>query len=186
MTVGNKIKKFRLRAGLSQLELARKVGISEPALRNYELGNRNPSEKQIEHIATALDISPFAISEPNLDINHGLIQALFYLEDYFQLQIHMDHNHPVLQFSQRFPDAKLSQQYLETVHANAVNDMLKYWFKEKTALEEGRITKEEYDYWRYSYPKVLAQRTHDAISAPLSTEETQHGDKPKADINEAE
>ncbi|MEG1505422.1 MAG: helix-turn-helix transcriptional regulator, partial [Lachnospiraceae bacterium] len=67
MTVGEKIKKCRLEKNLSQKQLAIRSGMSEPAIRNYELGNRTPSDKQIEKIALALDVSPFALSEPNLD-----------------------------------------------------------------------------------------------------------------------
>ena len=53
MEVGKKIKRFRTAFGLSQKELAQKSGLSEPAIRNYELGNRTPSEKQLEKIDAA-------------------------------------------------------------------------------------------------------------------------------------
>ena len=47
MKIGEKIRKFRTENGLSQKELAKMAGLSEPAIRNYELGNRTPSDKQI-------------------------------------------------------------------------------------------------------------------------------------------
>ena len=51
MTVGEKIRKFRIDQGYTQKELAIMSGLSESAIRNYELGNRFPSSKQLEKIA---------------------------------------------------------------------------------------------------------------------------------------
>ena len=81
MDVGKKIKRFRTAFGLSQKELAQKSGLSEPAIRNYELGNRTPSEKQLEKIAGALGVSIYAISDPNLENYDAVMHALFCLED---------------------------------------------------------------------------------------------------------
>ena len=38
--------------------------MSEPAIRNYELENRNPSVEQLQKIADALEISYFALANP--------------------------------------------------------------------------------------------------------------------------
>ena len=67
MTVGDKIRKYRLEQGYTQKELAIKAGLSESAVRNYELGNRTASQDQLEKIANALKISPFALANPNFD-----------------------------------------------------------------------------------------------------------------------
>ena len=48
MTVGEKIRKFRIDQGYTQKELAIMSGLSESAIRNYELGNRFPSSEQLE------------------------------------------------------------------------------------------------------------------------------------------
>ena len=48
MTVGDKIRKYRLEQGYTQKELAIKAGLSESAVRNYELGNRTASQDQLE------------------------------------------------------------------------------------------------------------------------------------------
>ena len=58
MTVGEKIRKFRIDQGYTQKELAIMSGLSESAIRNYELGNRFPSSEQLEKIANSLKISP--------------------------------------------------------------------------------------------------------------------------------
>ena len=79
MKIGEKIRKFRTEKGLSQKELAKMTGLSEPAIRNYELGNRTPSDKQIDAIAGALGISPFAISNPDIESYIGVMHNLFAL-----------------------------------------------------------------------------------------------------------
>ena len=37
-------------------------------------------------------------------------------------------------------------------------EMLNSWQMEYEKFQNGEITKEEYDYWRYNYPKVEAER----------------------------
>lgn len=83
MTVGEKIRKFRIDQGYTQKELAIMSGLSESAIRNYELGNRFPSSKQLEKIANSLKISPYAMSDPNFDTYVSIMHALFALEDQY-------------------------------------------------------------------------------------------------------
>lgn len=46
MKIGEKIRNERIHRNLSQKQLSEKVGISEPIIRNYELGNRNPHQNK--------------------------------------------------------------------------------------------------------------------------------------------
>ncbi len=41
----------------------------------------------------------------------------------------------------------------------AMLDMLMAWHQEAERLDSGEITKEEYDAWRYNYPRIEAERT---------------------------
>lgn len=149
MDVGKKIKRFRTAQGLSQKELALKSGMSEPAIRNYELGNRTPSDKQLEKIAGALGVSIYAISDPNLENYYGMMHALFYLEDEYSI----------------IPKEIDGQVYLSVENKNAasssISEMLSSWNSEFEKLKSGEITKEEYDMWRYSYPRIKAERLHE-------------------------
>lgn len=151
MDVGKKIKRFRTAFGLSQKELAQRAGMSEPAIRNYELGNRTPSEKQLKKIADALGISMFAISNPNLESYQGVLHALFLLEDEYGI----------------VPKEIDGQVYLSIENKKAVtsnvSDGLRSWNSELNKLKSGEITKEEYDMWRYSYPRIKAERTQERL-----------------------
>ena len=90
MTVGDKIRKYRLEQGYTQKELAIKAGLSESAVRNYELGNRTASQDQLEKIASALKISPFALADPNFDTYISVMHSLFALEDQYGLHAYRD------------------------------------------------------------------------------------------------
>lgn len=57
MLIGERIRKYRILRGYSQKELCIKTRLSEPTIRNYELGNRTPSESQLHKISDALEVS---------------------------------------------------------------------------------------------------------------------------------
>lgn len=63
---GKKIKEIRIKRGLTQKQLAERCSLSEPAIRNYELGNRKPSLEILEIIAAALNVTTFEIVLPEL------------------------------------------------------------------------------------------------------------------------
>ena len=53
MTTGERIRHIRNERGISQKQLSEMCGLSEPAIRNYELGNRKPSAQILDKIAAA-------------------------------------------------------------------------------------------------------------------------------------
>ena len=54
--VGLNIKKFRVSAGLTQLQLAKKVGVSEPMICQIERGTKMPKVILAKEIADALNV----------------------------------------------------------------------------------------------------------------------------------
>ncbi len=63
MTIGEKIKYYRAHRGYTQGQLAMLSGIHHVAIRKYETNVNEPQPAQIEKMAEALDISPFALSD---------------------------------------------------------------------------------------------------------------------------
>jgi len=55
--VGERIKYFRNKSGLTVNGLANKAGISQSYLRDIELGNKQPTVEYLEYICEALKIS---------------------------------------------------------------------------------------------------------------------------------
>lgn len=56
MTIGERIKAARERAGITQVELGEKIGVSGVAVMRYEKHTRQPRLEQIHAIADALNI----------------------------------------------------------------------------------------------------------------------------------
>lgn len=56
MVFKDRLKEKRLEAGLTQVELAKKAGVTTRTVQNYELGNRKPANMEvIQRIADALN-----------------------------------------------------------------------------------------------------------------------------------
>ena len=85
MRTGELIRKYRKAKGMTQAELAEACGLTDSAIRNYELCNRTPGLGQIESIASALEISPESLREVPLESSRQALELLFRLEDEFGL-----------------------------------------------------------------------------------------------------
>lgn len=62
MTIGEKIRYFRTRIGITQAKLAELSGIHSVSIRKYETNKMIPQAQQIDKISDALGVSSFAIS----------------------------------------------------------------------------------------------------------------------------
>lgn len=136
MTTGERIRHYRKIRKLTQKELAEKVGLSEPAIRLYELGKREPSEKQIEAISEALDITPQSLINIRIASVREALELLFRLEDELGLYPNGDLAYSV---DPKNPNAK------KIAAAN------KAWISMREDLERGRITQEDYDLWKAEF-----------------------------------
>lgn len=59
MTFKDKLKKKRLEANLTQVQLAEKVSVTPRTIQNYEMGTRKPTKLEIvEKLAEALNTTP--------------------------------------------------------------------------------------------------------------------------------
>jgi transcriptional regulator with XRE-family HTH domain len=56
MTIGERIKAVRKQAGMTQQELADRLGISYVGISNWESGKRKPKQETLERIAAVLDV----------------------------------------------------------------------------------------------------------------------------------
>lgn len=62
MTIGEKIKYFRTRIGITQSKLAELSGIHPVSIRKYETNKMVPQTPQIDRLAEALGVSSFALA----------------------------------------------------------------------------------------------------------------------------
>ena len=71
MTIGQRVQAARREKGLTQKELATKLGLATGSIQQYELGKRQPRLEQLQAIAAALGVSiSYLTGEPvKLDIS---------------------------------------------------------------------------------------------------------------------
>ena len=74
--MGKRIRDLRQRRGLTQRELAELSGLSESALRSYELGDRFPKERHLDRIARALRVRPEVFEDHDITTVDQVIQLL--------------------------------------------------------------------------------------------------------------
>lgn len=73
MTIGERIKAARERAGLTQVQLGEKVGVSGVAIMRYEKGTREPRYDQLKRISDALGISIYELFDGSTTDADGTI-----------------------------------------------------------------------------------------------------------------
>ena len=91
MAIGERIRFFRNLRGMTQKYLGQVVGFPEKTadirMAQYESGSRTPKAELTESLASALGVSPLALSVPDIDSYLGLMHTLFTLEDRYGLTV---------------------------------------------------------------------------------------------------
>ncbi len=158
MAIGERIHFFRKMRGMTQKYLGMLMGFPERSadvrMAQYETGSRTPKADLTRALANAFDVSPNALTIPDIDTDIGLMHTLFALEDLRGLTIGKLDGEICLRL-----DKSKGTTYL------SMFEMLSAWAEQAEKLKTGEITKEDYDRWRYTYPKMEAQRTKAALDA---------------------
>ena len=146
MAIGERIRFIRNLKGMTQKYLGQIIGFSEKTadirMAQYESGTRTPKADVTEALAQALEVSPAALAVPDIDTNIGLMHTLFALEDLRGLKVGQIDGELCLRL-----DKHKGSEYI------SMFDMLSAWYEQEEKYHNGEITKEEYDRWRYNYPK---------------------------------
>jgi transcriptional regulator with XRE-family HTH domain len=148
MAIGQRIKYFRTRKGLTQKQLGEKLGFlgktSDVRMAQYESEARVPKRNLVEEMADILEVSPNALTVPDIDTYQGFLHTLFALEDMYGLHIFRSEDGA---FCLRFDK--------ETVTPSSpLEPMLSAWLRQTEKENSGEISREEYDEWRYTYPAM--------------------------------
>lgn len=136
MKVGELIRKYRRMRGMTQAGLAEACGLTDSAIRNYELGNRTPGEEQVAGIAAALDVSPEALREVPLESARQALELLFRLDEEYGLKPAKVAGETVLRLDAANPG---SQKLAIALDA---------WLSMVDSEKSGEITPEELSAWR--------------------------------------
>lgn len=82
MTLGEKLKEARKQAGLSQEELAIKIGVSRSAIAKWESNNGLPDIDNLKIISKLLNVSIDYLVNDNESINEFIMKEPYNLSDY--------------------------------------------------------------------------------------------------------
>ena len=146
MAIGERIHFFRIMRGMTQKYLGMLVGFPEKSadvrLAQYETGSRKPKADLTAALAQALDVAPQALDIPDIDSYVGLMHTLFVLEDIYGLTI-----------TEADGEVCLKVNKDKSKDAAELLKMLCAWQEQATKLSAEEISREDYDQWRYNYPK---------------------------------
>ena len=146
MAIGERIRFFRNLRGLTQKNLGQAVGFPEKSadirMAQYETGTRSPKADLTAALASTLDVSPQALTVPDIDSYIGLMHTLFALEDLYGLKV-----------DEVDGDVCLRVDQSKGKDAVELHQMLNAWRLAAAMLKSGEITQEQYDQWRYHYPR---------------------------------
>ena len=146
MAIGERIHFFRTMRGMTQKYLGMLVGFPERSadvrLAQYETGSRKPKADLTAALAQALDVAPQALDIPDIDSYIGLMHTLFALEDIYGLTI-----------SEADGEVCLKVNKDKSKDAAELLQMLTAWQEQAVKLSAEEISREDYDQWRYNYPK---------------------------------
>ena len=157
MAIGERIRFFRNLRGMTQKYLGTVVGFPEKTadirMAQYESGSRTPKADLTNKLAKVFDISPQALSVPDIDSYIGLMHTLFTLEDRYGLTIEKTENGISM-----YADPKKGTDAAE------LSEMLNAWAEQSEKYHNGEINRDDYDKWRYNYPKY--DKTSGYVKAP--------------------
>ena len=147
--MGERLRFFRKLRGLKLKELGLRLGFPEKSadvrMAQYEAETRTPKAELTAALAHALDVSPLALTVPDIDSDLGLMHTLFTLEDTYGLRVEAADG-----------EVCLGVDVSQGARAASLREMLRAWREQAARLEAGEITREEYDRWRYRYPEFDA------------------------------
>lgn len=147
MAIGKRIKFFRNRKNLTQKQLGEQLGFmgktSDVRMAQYESEARIPKHNLVKEMAGILGVNSHALTVPDIDTDIGLMHTLFALEDIHGFQIVKKDGHICLCLDSS-----------DSAPTDSIHTMLQAWQQQAEKLENGEISKEEYDEWRYRYPEL--------------------------------
>lgn len=138
MAIGQRIKFFRNRKGMTQKQLGELPGFngktSDVCMAQYESEARVPKIDLVKQMSQIFDVNTHALTVPDIDTYDGLMHTLFALEDMYGLKIKNISGQPYLCL-----DHSISAL------DSSVDQMPRAWIEQANKLESSEISKEEYD-----------------------------------------
>lgn len=149
--ISAKLRDLRFRMHLTQAEVAKRAGISESAVQNYELMRSTPKEAHLEALAKAFNIRPEALRIYDIDFMPA--NALIQLGDVYGLKPHSS--------DKRFAYLSASNEFM--------NSFLRKWSTQYLNYKNGDIEAFHYEQWKDQFVQ-----DYDPASFPLRYERVEY------------
>ena len=149
--IGDKIRAFRNMRHLTQKQLGEKCGLSESAIRNYELGNRYPDEDTLMVISDALELDRAVLRDPDPGNPSTVEQFMFALERLYGLVPKLIDGELHLVFA---PSAETTTAH-DIINKYCLADLLYDWCGVRDSMLQGRITQDEYYAWQIAHSDII-------------------------------
>ena len=150
MAIGDKIKSIRMLRGMTQKELGLSIGLPAKSadvwIAQYEIGARVPKENLVKKIAGVLKVNPAYLTAPSALGKEDVMRFLFFLDDNGLLDLHL-HKKETEESDDEFY-VEISLDYIE--------NLLDSWYDQKTFLENGVITEQEYMDWKLNWTQIVS------------------------------
>lgn len=164
--VGSLIRAFRTASDMTQKELARRCGVNESTIRNYELGNRYPDAATLMKIADSLNVSYYTLADPSTDNIFGAINALFDIERAYGLRPTVKDGMLTLKFDERLPNATPRPQ--EDIDNFKI--AVEHWARLRDRVDDGEVTEKDYYLKQFRFPANSID-AEDEISLDVNDDE---------------
>ena len=152
MAIGERIRFMRNLRGMTQKWLGMAVGFPEKTadirMAQYESGTRTPKADLTNKLAEVLEVAPEALAVPDIESYNGVMHTLFTLEDLYGLRIDKLSDEVCIRL-----DKDNGTEFLTML------EMFTAWQEKAEKYRNGEISKEEYNNWRYSYPRDIVKHT---------------------------
>ena len=155
--IGARIRNIRNAKGMSQGELGEKIGLNADRVQKYENGARKPKPDMLKRIASALDVSTLALTDPVTTNYIGAMFAMFELENTFNMKIGKtpDDQPPGLCISVDFKDE--IYKYMEEWYK--AYSQMQSELEIASSDEERKEITDSYHNWEWTFPQGIVDKT---------------------------
>lgn len=162
MAIGERINYLRNYLGMTQkylgLEIGFPVASADVRIAQYETGSRTPKAEITAAIAETLGVAPEALNVPDIDSYIGLMHTLFALEDIYGFSIDESDGEICIKINK------------DNNNTSNIFPMLSAWKEQSDMLKAGKIDVDDYNKWRYNFPKYDTTQKWVKIPIDLSDE----------------
>lgn len=153
MKIGVKIRQIRQHRHMTQRELGEKIGLGKNGanrIAQYEMEYRTPKRDQLNKIAHALNVPEEMLSLEAEETLQALIHNLLWLDqdDTTLIELHLLNKENCLRPCNR----REKSSVVIVIHDEAIQNFLRDWCTEKSLIEAGAITQEDYFDWKIHTP----------------------------------